>query len=165
MPMHNHSIEKPPRLLAHRVALALSLACGLAQAVTVEFQRVADGVHAHVGDTGARTAQNEGLNANIGLVVTPAGAVLIDSGATFQSARQIAEAARKITPQPIRWVINTGGQDHRWLGNGFFQAQGAEVIAHAGGEADMKNRGNDQLQGLKAVLGTQAPCPRCPPAG
>ena len=47
--------------------------------------RVAEGVYAHIGDTGARTADNEGLNANIGLVVTPAGAVLIDSGATFQS--------------------------------------------------------------------------------
>jgi glyoxylase-like metal-dependent hydrolase (beta-lactamase superfamily II) len=142
----------PARLLA----VGLTLVCGLAQAVTVEFRRVADGVYAFVGETGARTAQNEGLNANIGLVVTPAGAVLIDSGATFQGARQIAEAARKVTPQPIRWVVNTGGQDHRWLGNGYFQALGAEVIGHAGGEADMKNRGNDHLVGLKAVLGAKA---------
>ena len=43
-----------------------------------------------------------------------------------------------MTPQPIKWVINTGGQDHRWLGNGYFKAQGAEVIAHADAEADMK---------------------------
>jgi len=150
--MPTQALKKPVQLLA----LALSLICGLAQAVTFEFQRVADGVYAHVGDTGARTAENEGLNANIGLVVTPAGAVLIDSDATFQSARQIAEAARKLTPQPIRWVFNTGGQDHRWLGNGYFQGQGAEVIGHTGGEADMKNRGNDHLQGLKAVLGAKA---------
>jgi len=38
---------------------------------------VAEGVYAHIGDLGARTAANEGLNANIGLVLTPAGAVLI----------------------------------------------------------------------------------------
>lgn len=152
MPMQDHLHAMPARALAS----ALALFCGLAQAVTVEFQRVADGVYAFVGETGARTADNEGLNANIGLVVTPAGAVLIDSGATFQGARQIAEAARKVTPQPIRWVINTGGQDHRWLGNGYFQAHGAETIAHAGGEADMKNRGNDHLVGLKAVLGAKA---------
>lgn len=150
--MRNILLKTPARVLT----IGLSLVCGLAHAVTVEFQRVAEGVYAHVGDTGARTAENEGLNANIGLVVTPAGAVLIDSGATFQSARHIAEAVRKVTPQPIRWVFNTGGQDHRWLGNGFFQAQGAEVIGHAGGEADMKNRGNDRLQGLKAVLGAKA---------
>ena len=141
---------------ARTLALTLVLLPGFAQAVTVDFRPVADGVYAHVGDTGARTAENEGLNANIGLVVTPAGAVLIDSGATLQSAWQIAEAAQKVTSQPIRWVINTGGQDHRWLGNGYFQAQGAELIAHAGGEADMKNRGNDHLQGLKAVLGAKA---------
>jgi len=121
-----------------------------AQAVDVRFQPVAEGVYAHVGDKGARTIENEGLNANIGLVVTPAGAVLIDSGATFQSARQIAEAVRKITPQPIRWVINTGGQDHRWLGNGYFTSQGAEVIAHVGAQADMNSRGNDHLQGLES---------------
>ena len=156
MPMPTRQLKKPTRVLALLLASALSLACGLAQAVKVEFQRVTDGVYAHVGDTGARTAENEGLNANIGLVVTPAGAVLIDSGATFQSARQIAEAARKVTNQPIKWVVNTGGQDHRWLGNGYFQAQGAEVIAHAAGEADMKNRGNDHLQALKAVLGAKA---------
>lgn len=146
--------------LRHAAALllgsTLAWAAADAQAVEVGFQRMADGVYAHVGDTGARTAENEGLNANIGLVVTPAGAVLIDSGATFQSARQIAEAARKVTDQPIKWVFNTGGQDHRWLGNGYFQAQGAELIAHAAGEADMKNRGNDHLQALKAVLGAKA---------
>jgi glyoxylase-like metal-dependent hydrolase (beta-lactamase superfamily II) len=132
---------------------ALVLMAGLAQALTVDFQRVAEGVYAHVGDTGARSADNEGLNANIGLVVTPAGAVLIDSGATAQSARQIRDAAAKISMQPIRWVINTGDQDHRWLGNGFFAAQGAQIIAHADARADMVDRGNDELQSLRAEVG------------
>jgi glyoxylase-like metal-dependent hydrolase (beta-lactamase superfamily II) len=127
-----------------------------AQAVEVTFRPVADGVYAFVGETGARSPRNEGLNANLGLVVTPAGAVLIDSGATFQGARQIHEAVRRITPQPVKWVINTGGQDHRWLGNGYFKAQGAELIAHAGGQADMANRGNDHLLALRAALGPLA---------
>ena len=111
--------QTPSAALAALAFLALIMAT----AVDVRFVLVAEGVYAHIGDTGARTAGNEGLNANIGLVVTPAGAVLIDSGATFQSARQIAEAARKVTSQPIRWVVNTGGQDHRWPGNGWFKAQ------------------------------------------
>jgi glyoxylase-like metal-dependent hydrolase (beta-lactamase superfamily II) len=89
-------------------------------------------------------------------VVTAAGALLIDSGATFQSARQIHEAVKRVTPQPLRWVVNTGGQDHRWLGNGYFAGQGAEIIAHANARADMMNRGNDQLVGLKATLGAKA---------
>jgi len=138
------------------LSAALSLFATPAAAVDVNFQPVAEGVYAHIGDMGARTAANEGLNANIGLVVTPAGAVLIDSGATFESARQIHAAVRRVTSQPLRWVINTGGQDHRWLGNGYFKAQGAEIIAHAKGEADMRNRGNDHLSGLQSSLGPLA---------
>lgn len=138
------------------LAALLAALCTAALALEVRFQRVADGVYAHIGDTGARTPDNEGLNANIGLVVTPAGAMLIDSGATLQSARQIHQAVRAVTPQPVKWVFNTGGQDHRWLGNGYFAAQGAEVIAHAAAKADMVDRGNDQLQGLKATLGAKA---------
>lgn len=141
---------------ATALTLSLCLLSGFAQAVTIEFKAVVEGVYVHVGDLGARTVENEGLNANIGLIVTPAGAILIDSGATFQSAHKIAEATRRVTHQPIKWVINTGGQDHRWLGNGYFKAQGAELIAHIGGEVDMKNRGNDQLQTLKGLLGMKA---------
>ena len=126
---------------------------GPAQAQDVRFERVAEGVYAHIGDTGARTLANQGLNANIGLVLTPGGAVLIDSGATARSAERIQEAVRRVTPLPVKWVINTGGQDHRWLGNGWFKAQGAQLIAHAQGEADMRGRGNDQLEGLRAALG------------
>ncbi|MBK6472018.1 MAG: MBL fold metallo-hydrolase [Betaproteobacteria bacterium] len=133
------------------LAALLSVACSGALALDVRFQRVADGVWAFVGDKGARTAENEGLNANIGLVVTPAGAVLIDSGATWQSAQKLQAAVRAVTPQPVKWVFNTGGQDHRWLGNGYFAAQGAEIIGHAAGRADMNNRGNDHLLALKAA--------------
>ena len=131
--------------------LAATLAWS-AHAVEVIFKPVAPGVYAHVGDIEGRTYENEALNANIGLVVTPAGALLIDSGASFQSAKQIAEAAKKVTAQPIQWVINTGGQDHRWLGNGYFITQGAEVIAHADAKADMLARGGDHIASLKNEL-------------
>jgi len=138
------------------VFLGLLILAPAAHAVNVNFKPVADGVYAYVGDKGARTYDNEGLNANIGLIVTPAGAILIDSGASYQSARKIQEAVRRVTPQPIKWVINTGGQDHRWLGNGYFLAQGAEIIAHANARADMLARGGDHLTGLTAALKERA---------
>ena len=127
-----------------------------AVAVEVRFESVAKNVNVHVGDIGARSVSNEGLNANLGLVVTPAGAVLIDSGATWRSAREIQAAARRVSTQPIRWVINTGGQDHRWFGNGYFQAQGAELIAHAAAVPDMRSRGGDRLSALRTLLGPAA---------
>jgi glyoxylase-like metal-dependent hydrolase (beta-lactamase superfamily II) len=133
------------------VTLGLSLSWA-AQAVEVVFKPVAPSVYAYVGDTEGRTYDNEALNANIGLVVTPAGAVLIDPGATFKTGATIAAAAKAVTPQPINWVVNTGGQDHRWLGNGYFKAQGAEIIAHANAQADMKARGPEHLKANAPVL-------------
>jgi glyoxylase-like metal-dependent hydrolase (beta-lactamase superfamily II) len=147
--------QETTHMVIHRAARAfagLMLMAGLAQAVEVKFQAVAPNVYAYVGDTEGRTYENEALNANIGLVVTPQGAVLIDSGASFQGARQIADAAKQVTQQPIKWVINTGGQDHRWMGNGYFKAQGAEIIAHANAQADMVARGPEQMRTNAPVL-------------
>ena len=135
------------------IGILVGLQAHAAVAVEVRFESVAENVYVHVGDIGARSVANEGLNANLGLVVTPAGAVLIDSGATWRSARDIQAAARRVSTQPIRWVINTGGQDHRWLGNGYFQAEGAELIAHAAAVPDMRSRGGDQLAALRTLLG------------
>jgi glyoxylase-like metal-dependent hydrolase (beta-lactamase superfamily II) len=123
-----------------------------AHAVEIVFKPVAPGVYAYVGDIEGRTFENEALNANIGLVVTPAGALLIDPGASFQGAQKIAKAVQRVSAQPIQWVINTGGQDHRWLGNGYFKAQGAEILAHANAEADMLARGPEHLRAHAPVL-------------
>lgn len=147
---------KASRTVARLVAALSAAQALLAAAVEVRFERVVEQVYAHVGDIGARSASDEGLNANLGLVVTPAGAVLIDSGATFRSARDIHAAIRRVIAQPVRWVINTGGQDHRWLGNGYFEAQGAELIAHAAAVPDMRSRGGDQLAALRTLLGPAA---------
>jgi glyoxylase-like metal-dependent hydrolase (beta-lactamase superfamily II) len=152
----NHSIRSAFDFAARVLFVSICWLAGTAGAVEVKFEPVADGVYAHIGDLGPRTVANEGLNANVGLVVTPAGAVLIDSGATYESARQIHAAIRRLTPMPLRWVINTGGQDHRWLGNSYFKTQGVEIIAHAAAEADMRSRGGEQVEGLRAALGTLA---------
>lgn len=144
------------RRRALRIAAAAMLASSApAHAAEVKFQPVAPGVYAFIGEKGGRTYANQGLNANIGLVVTPAGALLIDSGASFKGAQQIHAAIKKITDQPVKWVINTGGQDHRWLGNGYFIGQGAEVMAHADARADMLARGGDHMASLTGVLKDQ----------
>lgn len=155
MPSCPDSRDLPAHFLqvaAWSTAAALALVGTVLQAVEVDFRPVAPGVYAHVGEKGGRTYDNEGLNANLGLVVTDGGAVLIDSGATYRSAHQIHDAVRRVTDQPVKWVINTGGQDHRWLGNGYFKKQGAELIAHADARADMQARGGDHLQALQPVL-------------
>ena len=60
-------------------ASTLSTLAWPATAVEIVFKPVAPNVYAYIGDTEGRTYDNEALNANLGLVVTPAGALLIDS--------------------------------------------------------------------------------------
>jgi glyoxylase-like metal-dependent hydrolase (beta-lactamase superfamily II) len=114
---------------------------------------VAEGVYAIVGPLGQRSPENDGLNANYGFIVTVKGVILIDSGASKIGAEKLAKAIRAVTDQPVRWVINTGSQDHRWLGNDYFAGQGAEVIALQRTAATQAQFASQQLQGLERFLG------------
>jgi len=125
---------------------------GAAQALTLKPRAIAPDVYAFIGDTGMRTYENEGMNANSGFIVTRAGVVVIDSGPTWQVAKEIHRAIRTVTKQPVKYVVNTGGQDHRWLGNGYFKSIGAEIIAARPALADMQARGDMQLEALRQTL-------------
>lgn len=130
----------------------IGLGASCAQAREIVFKPLVDGVYVYTADTGGRSYENDALNANLGLLVTDAGAVLIDSGTSHMGAQKIAEAVRKVTNQPIRWVLNSGGQDQRWLGNGYFKEQGAETIGHAAGRRFMESNGGDFIARLRPVL-------------
>lgn len=123
-----------------------------AQAISLTPVKVAPNIYAFIGEMGGRTYENEGMNANTGFIVTRDGVVVIDSGPSYRVAQQIHQAIRKVTQQPVKYVINTGGQDHRWLGNGYFKAQGAVIIGQRKAAADMAARGDEQLAALARDL-------------
>ena len=131
----------------------LALGAGAAHAYEPRAEKLVDNVYAIVGPLGQRSADNDGLNANYGFVVTPKGVILIDSGASRLGAEKLATAVRKVTKLPVRWVVNTGSQDHRWLGNAYFAGQGAEVIALARTAATQTEYAAQQMQGLERFLG------------
>jgi len=132
--------------------LAFALFAAQASAVQLSPIQVGPGVYAFIGDTGMRSYENEGMNANAGFIVTRAGVVVVDSGSSYLVAKTMHAAIRKITQQPVKYVINTGGQDHRWLGNGYFKEQGAQIIASRKARADMEERGAAELAALKPEL-------------
>lgn len=119
----------------------------------LEVAKLADNLYALIGPTTNRDSENLGNNANFGVVLTEDGVVLVDSGATYKGARMIHDSIRSITDLPVTLVINTGGQDHRWLGNGFFKSQGAHIIANENAVADQKARLQDQLSRLSRLVG------------
>jgi glyoxylase-like metal-dependent hydrolase (beta-lactamase superfamily II) len=116
-------------------------------------EQVEGNVYAIVGPLGQRSVENDGLNANFGFIVTPTGVILIDSGASRLGAEKIAAAITSVTDQPVRWVINTGSQDHRWLGNEYFLSRGAEVFAMARTAATQAEYAAQHMQGLTRFLG------------
>jgi glyoxylase-like metal-dependent hydrolase (beta-lactamase superfamily II) len=134
--------------------VACLIASSLARAdYQPKAEPVTDNVYGIVGPLGQRSEENDGLNANYGFVVTPEGVVLIDSGASRIGAMKLAAAVRAVTDKRVRWVINTGGQDHRWLGNAYFASQGAEIIALERTVATQQQYARQQLNGLKRFLG------------
>ncbi len=116
---------------------------------------VADRVWAIVGPLTNRSPQNLGNNATFGFVETDAGVVLIDSGGSYKGAKKIHEKVRSVTNQPIRYVINTGGQDHRWFGNDYFSGLGATIISSQNARADHEQRLVDQIGRLTNLIGDE----------
>ena len=119
----------------------------------LEIRQVTDNVYAIVGPLDQRSAENLANNATFGVVVTDAGVVLVDTGGSWLGAEALHAAVREITDKPVKFVINSGGQDHRWIGNDYWQQQGAKVIASNAAVADHKDRGSLQLTGLSVLLG------------
>ncbi len=117
--------------------------------------KVAKNIYAIVGSLGNRSKQNLGNNATFGVVVTNKGVVLIDPGATYEGAARIHQIIKSVTNQPVKVVINTGGQDHRWLGNDYFKQQGAKIIANQRAVADQKQRKQNQFFRLANLLGSK----------
>ena len=140
----------------------LGLTTNVNAADVLTLQKLAENTYAIIGPLGNRDKDNLGNNANFGFIVTNEGVLLIDPGGTYQGAAKIHKLIKSVTDQPVKTVINTGGQDHRWLGNSYFKPLGATIIANKAADDDHKARETDQffmlgnLVGDKGLAKTQA---------
>lgn len=122
----------------------------------LELIQVTDNVYAIVGPLGNRSPANLGNNATFGFVVTSEGILLVDPGGTFLGAKRIHDIIKTVSDKPVKFVINTGGQDHRWLGNDYFKKQGAKIIASEAAVKDQKTRIKDIMFRLANTAGDAA---------
>jgi glyoxylase-like metal-dependent hydrolase (beta-lactamase superfamily II) len=136
--------------------LIVVFACQLtpiSAATTLQLKQVENNVYAIIGPLGNRSPENYANNATFGFVITSDGVVLIDSGGTYKGAAEIHTLVKSVTDQPVKIVINTGGQDHRWLGNDYFKKQGARIIASKKAVEDQQARTQDQFIMLGNLVG------------
>ncbi len=142
-------------LIRTRAALGFLVALTLASPALAELRSmsVAEGIWAIVGDKDQRSPENLGNNATFGLIETDEDAILIDAGGSYQGAEQLHAAIRTLTDRPVTLVINTGGQDHRWMGNGYWIEQGARIVAAAAAVEDQQARASMQMSMLSQLIG------------
>lgn len=81
---------------------------------------------------GFPTQENQGMMANVLFVVTDAGVVVLDTGASLQIGQMAIRMIRKVTPKPVVAVFNSHYHGDHWLGNhAFVEAFGAGLPMYA----------------------------------
>ena len=143
------------RVPAIFTGLFLALSAQAAE-LTLNPIRIAPDVYAVIGDLGAPTYENDGLNNNLGFVVTSHGVLVINTGPSVRVAKALHAAIKKITPQPVKWAVNVNSQNHQWLGNGYFKSIGTVILAHKEADRVMRDVGETQIATNKALLKEKA---------
>lgn len=93
--------------------------------------RVTEHLYAWIGPHGGPTPENRGFRMNMGFVVGKHAVAVIESGYHEPMVREMLQHIAKITPVPVKYVINTNSQPDRFLGNEYFRRHGAAIIASA----------------------------------
>src|SRR6266850_992787 len=134
-----------------KLALAFALsACFLtarilgAQDLDPNIRKITDGVYVYVG---------KNFNSNCGIVLTQEGVVLIDSGHNPTDSRAILAAVKKLTPLPVRFLLDTEPHPDHTTGHFIFSPP-ATVIAHEGATESMINREKETPGRIEKLAGT-----------
>lgn len=99
--------------------------------VPMEVEQVSENAYYVSGKAGIATA-NEGFISNAGFVVTDEGVVVFDALGTPSLAAALLERIRKITEQPVKYVVVSHYHADHIYGLQVFKDLGAEVYAPQG---------------------------------
>src|SRR5262252_6897296 len=101
-----------------------------AQDLGPQITKFGDGIYVYVG---------KNFKSNTGIILTQGGVVLIDSGHEPTDSRAVMEAVKKLTPMPVRFLIDTEPHPDHTTGHFVFSPT-ATIIAAAGAGESMRNR-------------------------
>jgi cyclase len=130
---------------------ALALAAGLilagsaqAQDLGPQIRKLTDGIYVYVGAN---------FNSNTGIILTQDGVVLIDSGHAPTDSLAVAAAVKKLTPMPVRLLIDTEPHPDHTTGHFVFSPP-AVIVAAAGAGDSMRARERDDPQRIQKLAAT-----------
>ena len=134
-----------------KLTLTLALGIGLllteslaAQDLGPNIRKIKDGIYVYVGTN---------FNSNCGIIITQEGVVLVDSGHNPTDSRAIFDAVKKLSPLPIRFLLDTEPHPDHTTGHFVFSPP-ATVIAHEGATESMTNREKETPGRIEKLAGT-----------
>jgi len=104
--------------------LLFAATSALAQNADFDVVKVADGVYATVAKPGGLASGNAGF------IVGDDGVVVVDTFFTPAAADELIAEIAKVTPQRIRFAVNTHYHLDHTGGNQVFAARGVPIVAH-----------------------------------
>ena len=112
-------------------------------------KEVIPGVWSAIGETGPGSYENSGHNNNLSFVITDDGVVVMNSGDNYLLAQSLHEEIKKLTSQPVKYVVLENSQGHAMLGSNYWQEQGAKIIAHKDAAQIIETDGAQILQSMR----------------
>ena len=103
------------------------------QSPLLQPQKVADGIWFVQGETALGTTGNRNFISNAGFIITGDGVVVIDALGSPSLGAELISSIRRLTSEPIRYVIVTHYHADHVYGLQSFKDAGAQIIAHPAG--------------------------------
>jgi cyclase len=113
-----------------------------AQELGPHFKKLKEGIYVYSGQLN---------DANVTIIQTQEGIVLIDTGQTPKDSHIIMAALKKLTSEPVRFIIHTEPHSDHTVGNFVFSPP-AIVIAHQGATDSMKKAYNPGFIDKRAAV-------------
>jgi cyclase len=123
------------------VASFMLVGSAFSQDLGPQISKLADGIYVYVGTN---------FNSNCGIVLTQDGVVLIDSGHNPTDSRAILAAVRKLTPLPVRILIDTEPHPDHTTGHFVFSPPAVIIAAEGAGES-MRGRERQDPQRIEKL--------------
>lgn len=109
---------------------------------------VIPGVWSAIGEAGPGSYENSGHNNNLSFIITEDGVVVMNSGDNYLLAQSLHEEIKRLTKQPVKYVVLENSQGHAMLGSNYWKEQGAKIIAHKDAAKIIEEHGEGILQSM-----------------
>ncbi len=123
-------------------------------------QQVTKNIWSAIGATAPPSYENSCHNNNLSFIITEEGVVVMNASDNYLLAKTLHEEIKKITDQPVKYVVLENAQGHAMLGSNYWQEQGAKIVVHRLAAEVIEDHGADVLKQMQngrrdKSLGTQ----------